>query len=72
MVQSINDISDVLAHIAVDIVRTAQKFRCLIGQVCSYNTIDDAFFYGLIEFLQTIGEKTKGCHNEDSLCFTLL
>ena len=72
MVQSINDVSDVLTHIAVDIVRTAQKFRCLIGQVCSYNTIDDAFFYAFIELLQTIGENTKACHNEDNICFTLL
>ena len=50
MVQCIDHQCDVLAHGAVDVVRTAEQFRCLIDQVCCEDSADQSFFVSLVEF----------------------
>ena len=54
MVQRIDQQSNVFAHIAVDIVWTAQKFRCLLDQVGCEDVGDDAFLVRFVELLQTV------------------
>ena len=54
MVQRIDQQSNVFAHIAVDIVWTAQKLRCLVDQVGCEDVGDDAFFVRFVELLQTV------------------
>ncbi len=42
MIQCINDVSDVFAHVTANIVISCKKFRRLISKVSSNNTVDDA------------------------------
>ncbi len=54
MVQSVDNQCNILAHIAVDIVWTAQKFRSLVDQVGCEDVGDDAFLVRFVELLQTV------------------
>ena len=72
MIQRIDDICDVFAHIAVDIVRFGKKFRCLVGQIRCYHAVDNAIFHCLVELVQTVGKQTKGRDNEDAVGLALL
>ena len=72
MVQCIDHQCDVLAHVAVDVVRTAEQFRCLIGQVGGYDLVDCAVCNRLVKTLQAVGEQTEGCNNEDTVGLSLL
>ena len=65
MVQRVDQKSHVLAHIAVHIIGPGQKFRRLIDQVGGEDGIDDPFLIGLVELLQTVGEKSEGGCRED-------
>ena len=72
MVQCIDHQCDVLAHVAVDVVRAAEQFRCLIDQVCCEDSADQSFFLSLVEFFHTVCEKSEGCSSVDTFCFTHL
>ena len=69
MVQRVDQKSHVLAHIAVHIIGPGQKFRRLIDQVGGEDGIDDPFLIGLVELLQTVGEKSEGGCREDPAAF---
>ena len=53
MVQRIYDVSDVFAHIAVDIPFPGEQFRRLIDQVGRKNGIQDPLFVSLVELLKS-------------------
>ena len=72
MVQSINDVSDVLTHIAVDVPFSLKQFRSLVDQVGGQYLIDDAVLISLGELVQTVGEETKSGEDEDLICLALL
>ena len=72
MVQSINDVSNVLTHITVDIPLSLKQFRSLVDEVGSQYLIDDAVLISLVELVQTVGEETKSGEDEDLICLALL
>ena len=52
MIQRINDVSDILAEVAVDIIRFLEQLRCLVYQVGGQNEVKHAGFISLVKFLQ--------------------
>ena len=42
MVQGINNVCNIFAHITVNIIGLAQKFRGLVGKVGGYHFVDNA------------------------------
>ena len=56
MVKGIDDVCDVLTHVAVDIPFTCKKFRCLVDKVGGKYSVDGTFFVSLFEFLEAVGE----------------
>ena len=72
MVQSINDVSNVLTHITVDIPLSLKQFRSLVDQVGGQNLVDNAVLVSLVELVQTVGEEAEGGEDEDLVGFTLL
>ena len=51
MIQRINDVSDILAEVAVDIIWFLEQLRCLVNKVRRQDTVDDAILVVLIKFL---------------------
>ena len=63
MVQSIDDVSDVFAHITVYIVRLLQEVPVSgISRLVVRRWSKRPSSYSLVELVQTVGEKTKGQH----------
>ena len=56
MVQSIDDVSNVLTHITVDIPLSLKQFRSLVDQVGGQNLVDNAVLVSLVELVQTVGD----------------
>ena len=56
MIQGINDVGNVLAHITVDIPFTLQQVRSLINQVGCQNLVDNTFLKSLVELVQSTGK----------------
>ena len=71
MVQSIDDVSDVFAHITVYIIRFLKKFRCLVYKVGGQEVVEETFLISLVELVHTVGEKTKSSTDEDAAGFSL-
>ena len=69
MVQSINDVSNVLTHITVDIPLSLKQFRSLVDQVGGQNLVDNAVLVSLVELVQTVGEEAEGGEYEDLVGF---
>ena len=68
MVKCIDNKSNVFAHITVDIIFFAKKFRCLVYKVRRKYLIDKTFFVSLVKFFKSACEESKGCKVEYSLC----
>lgn len=68
VVKSVDDQSNVFAHVAGDIVVFGKKLRGLVDQVSGEQLVEDAIFVGFVEFFQAIGEETKGGTDIDSTC----
>ena len=64
VVQGIDDVGDIFAHVAVDVPFPAQQLRCLIDQVRSQHPVDDSFFISPVEFVQAAGEQPEGGEDE--------
>ena len=60
MIQSINDQSNVFAHIAVYIIRLLEKFIRLIYQIGGKETVKVSVFVCSVKTFQAIGEKPEG------------
>ena len=71
MVQSIDDVSDVFAHITVYIIRFLKKLRCLVYKVGGQEVVEETFLISLVELVHTVGEKTKSSTDEDAAGFSL-
>ena len=69
MVQSIDDVSDVFAHITVYIIRFLKKLRCLVYKVGGQEVVEETFLISLVELVHTVGEKTKSSTDEDAAGF---
>ena len=63
MVQSVDEKSDVLAHVNIDVVFFGKKFFRLVDKVCCHYAVDETTFKGFVKFLQSVCEKTK-CGSE--------
>ena len=72
MVQSIDDKSNVFAHITVNVIGLGEKFRCLIDKIRGQYSGDDAVIIGLIKFLQSVRKKTECSRSENSVCLSAL
>lgn len=60
VIQRVDQKSDVLAQIAVDIIGALQQFRCLIYQIGGQDPVKNPLFIGLIKFIQSVGKETEG------------
>ncbi len=56
VVQGIDDVGDIFAHITVDVPGPLQQFRGLVDQVGGEHLVDQTVFGGLIELVQSAGE----------------
>ena len=72
MIQGINDVSDILAQVAVDIPLTLQEFRCLVDQVGGQHSVDNTRLIGLVKLVQAIGKQTEGGKDKNFICFASL
>ena len=71
MVQGIDDVSNVLTHVTVYIIRFLKKLRCLVNQVGGQDVVEETFFISLVKFIHSIGEKTEGGTDKDASGFSL-
>ncbi len=67
VVQSVDEQSDVLAHIAVYIIRAAQELRSLVYQVGGKELRHEAVLIGLVELSQAVGEQGEGAEDKDAV-----
>ena len=58
MIQSVNNVGDVFAHVTVDIPLALQKFGSLIDHIGGQNPVNNAVFISAVELVQTIGEQS--------------
>ena len=72
VVESIDDVGNVLAHTYLNIPRLGSKLGIVIDEVGGEDLIDDTFLVSLIEALKTVGKESEGGKVEDSLCTALL
>ena len=72
MVKCVDQVSDVLAHVAVDVPFTGKKLGCLVNQVCGKDSVDDALLVSFVETLEAVGEEAEGCEDENLVCVSLL
>ena len=72
MIQGINNIGDIFAHITADVPFSAQKLRRLIDQVRGEYPVDDAFGVSLVETVQTGRKETEGSKDKDLIRFPFL
>lgn len=71
VIQRINNVGNVLAHIHFRIPLAPEKFRCAVNQVGRENTGDEPLFIGGIHPFQPVTEQTEGREHEDALCALL-
>ena len=72
VVESVDDVGNVLAHINVNVPGLFQKTGTAVYQVGGKYLGDGTVSISLIELLKAIGEETKGGECEDSLSASLL
>ena len=72
MVERIDDVCDILAHVAADIIRLFEELRHLVHKVRSEHLADDPLLICIIKHLKTLGEQTEGRGYEDPLGLALL
>lgn len=72
MVQGIDDIGDVFAHVAADVPLPPEKFRGLVDQVGGEDAVDDPLFIGLVKLVQAVGEEAESGKDEDVSRLSLL
>ena len=60
MIQRINDVSDILAEVAVDIIWFLEQLRCLVYQVGGQDAVDQTVLIVLVKLLQSVGKQTEG------------
>lgn len=65
VVERVDNVGDILAHIAVDIPLSAEQLRCLVDQVRGEYTADGAVLVSLVEPIQPGSEKPKGGENKN-------
>ena len=68
MIQMLNNIGNILGHIAVDIVFTAQKLRRLVYQICRQHLIKNTLLICLIKLFQSVRKQTKCRTHKDFSC----
>ena len=66
VIQCIDDVRNVLAHIYLMIPLTGQKLRRAVHQVGGEHFIDDALLKRFIEDLQAVAEQTESDEEEDA------
>ena len=59
MIQGVDDQSDILAHVTVDIIFLFQELRSLIYQVGGQKTIKQSLIVGVVKLIQTVGKKSE-------------
>ena len=67
MVKCIDNVSNVLTHIAVDVPFLGQKLGRLVNKVRGKNSCNGTVFVSLIKTIEAVGEKSEGCEDEDSV-----
>ena len=72
VIQGVDDIGDVFAHIAVDVPLAAEKLRCLVDQIGGQDTMDQAVLICLVKSVKTGGEEAEGGEDKDLIGFALL
>lgn len=72
VVQGIDDIGDVFAHVAADVPLPLEKFRGLVDQVGGEDAVDDPLFIGLVKLVQAVGEEAESGKDEDVSRLSLL
>ena len=65
MIDIVNQQSNILAHVHIDIIGPGQKLLCLINQIRGENAADQSIFIIVIEFFQTAGKQTEGGADKD-------
>ena len=72
VVESVDDVRNVLTHINLCIPRSCKKLGSAVNEVCCEDLIEQAFLIRLIELLKAGCKETEGFKYEDSLCALLL
>lgn len=72
VVQGIDDIGDVFAHVAADVPLPLEKLRGLVDQVGGEDAVDDPLFIGLVKLVQAVGEEAEGGKDENVSRLSLL
>ena len=72
MVEGIDDICNVLAHINLNVPLLGEQFGRTVDKVCGEDLVKDTVLICSIDFLKAIGEETEGFEDEDTLCALLL
>ena len=72
VVKSINDISNVLAHINLGVPLSFKKLGRSVYKIGSEYLVDNSLLVSLVKILETVAEKTEGCEYEDALCSLVL
>lgn len=67
VIQGVDDIGDVLAHSAADVVVAGEELFALVHQIGGDDLVDDPVRDGLVESGHTLGEEAEGGDDEDSV-----
>ena len=66
MVQRIDQQCDVFRHIYLAVPLSLEQFRCAVNQIGGKYFLKVAFFVCLIKRIQSVGEETEGCADEQA------
>ena len=72
VVQRINNISNIFAHVTADIPFFFKQIRTPVNQVCRKDSRDKPLLVCLVKTLKAACEKTKGRGGKDAPCFSFL
>ena len=72
VVDSFNEVSDVLGNIYLVEPRSAEKLRSPVCEVCTEYAVESAFLVSLVELLKAVCEDGIGSISEYSACLLLL
>ncbi len=71
MIQRVDNIGNVFAHVTADIPFFVQELGLLIDQVCREDSVDQALFIRLIKLVQPGSKESKGRSGKDAVCLAL-
>ena len=72
MVQGVDDIGDIFAHIAVNIPFPGKQFRRLVNQVRGQYLVDNTILKGFVKTFDTIGKQAESGTDKDPVRLSFL